>query len=558
MADERTFADYVAVIKRRWRVSAAVGALVFFGFVVAAYIQTAVYQASATIQIEKPLIPDQMVKTTVASYAEELLASVTQRVMTAANIHGLIEKFKLYPDQRSSMAMDELVAQFRADTSVTPSVVDAPTRYGRPAAITYAFTVSFKYSDPQTASDVANELAKLHVTQNSELRAGSAARTSQFLEQEAGKVAKRLSDVQSQINRLQGSSGAMIASQDPAMAATRYDQIDRDLANVDQSLREARERRDLLESDLLQTSKYRAVLSDGQPVVRGEDRLVAAQQELVAAQAKYSDDHPDILRLKREIAALTGGSVDYGSMITQLQANVSSTQEQLATARQAYSEDHPDVIRLKRILESQQKQLADAQTKAATPTARPAAADNPVYLQLQTRMRTADQEIAELSGRRAQLYARLSQYSYNPDLEAKYAPLARERDLLQAQYTDLREKYTAASLAESVESEDKGQILTMVEAARAPASPIEPNRIMLVFLGFVIGLAAAFSTASLTDSMDTSVRGSRDVEMLLRMSPIAMIPFIDTPEDVIGRRKKRMIISFVMLAIGIFVVMLVK
>ncbi len=557
MSDERTFADYVAVIKRRWKVSAAVGALVFFGFVIAAYLQTAVYQASATIQIEKPLIPDQMVKTTVSSFAEELLASVTQRVMTAQTIHELIEKYKLYPDKRASMAMDELVSQFRADASVTPSVVDAPTRYGRPAAITYAFTVSFKYSDPQVASDVANELAKLHVVQNSELRAGSAARTSQFLEQEAGKVAKRLSDVQSQINRLQGSSGAMIASQDPAMAATRYDQIDRDLANVDQSLREARERRDLLESDLLQTAKYRAVLSDGQPVVRGEDRLVAAQQELVALQAKYSEDHPDILRLKREIAALTGGSVDYSSMVTQLQANISATQEQLAAARQTYSEDHPDVIRLKRTLESQQKQLAEAQTKSSSPSARPAA-DNPVYLQLQMRMRTADQEIAELSGRRAQLYARLGQYSYNPDLESKYAPLARERDLLQAQYTDLREKFTAASLAESVESEDKGQILTMVEAARAPTSPIEPNRIMLVFLGFVIGLAAAFSTASLTDAMDTSVRGSRDVEMLLRMAPIAMIPFIDTPEDVIGRRKKRMIISFVMLAIGIFVVMLVK
>jgi uncharacterized protein involved in exopolysaccharide biosynthesis len=237
-------------------------------------------------------------------------------------------------------------------------------------------------------------------------------------------------------------------------------------------------------------------------------------------------------------------------VVTQLQANVSATQEQLASARQTYSEDHPDIIRLKRTLESQQKQLADAQTRAASSGPRPAA-DNPVYLQLQTRIRTADLEIAELTSRRGQLYGRLSQYSYNPELEAKYAPLARERDLLQAQYTDLREKYTAASLAESVESEDKGQILTLVEAARAPTSPIEPNRVMLVFLGLVLGLAAAFSTASLTDAMDTSVRGSRE-------APIAMIPFIDTPDDVVSRRKKRMVVSFVMLAIGITVALIVK
>jgi uncharacterized protein involved in exopolysaccharide biosynthesis len=215
------------------------------------------------------------------------------------------------------------------------------------------------------------------------------------------------------------------------------------------------------------------------------------------------------------------------------------------------------VIRLKRTLESQQKQLAEAQAKAASPATRPAA-DNPIYLQLQTRIRTADQEIAELSGRRSQLYARLNQYSYNPELESKYAPLARERDLLQAQYTDLREKFTAASLAESVESEDKGQMLSLVEAARAPTSPIEPNRVMLLFVGLVIGLAAALSVASLTDAMDTTVRGSRDVEMLLRMSPIAMIPFIDTPEDVISRRRKRMAVSFVMLVIAVLFVLLIK
>jgi uncharacterized protein involved in exopolysaccharide biosynthesis len=557
MTDERTFSDYVAVLKRRWKVSVAVGALVFLGFAAVAFLKTAIYEATAIIQIEKPLIPDQIVNTTVASYAEELLASVTQRVMTTENIARVIEQFKLYPDERGSLPMDDLVQLFRTNAAVTPAMVDAPTRYGRSASITYAFTVAFRYSDPAIAAQVANELARLHVTENSKLRAGTAARTSQFLEQESAKVAKRLSEIQAQINKLQGSSGAMLATEDPAMAAARYDQIDRELASVDAALRAARERKDITESELLQTPKYRAVLADGQPVVRGEDRLIAAQQELVAAQAKYSENHPDVLRLKREISALTGGAVDYGAMTTQLQAAVSSSQEQLAAARQSYSEDHPDVIRLKKQLESQQQQLADAQKRASTPAQRPSP-DNPIYLQLQTRVRTAEQEIAELSGRRAQLLARLSSYSYNPDLETKYAPLARERDLLQAQYTELREKYTAASLAESVESEDKGQILTVVEGARTPTAPVEPNRIMLLFLGFVIGLAAAFSTASLTDAMDSRVRGSRDIEMLLRMTPIAMIPFIDTPDDVIGRRKKRMAITFFALAAATLIVILTR
>ena len=121
------------------------------------------------------------------------------------------------------------------------------------------------------------------------------------------KLAKRIAEVQSKIVVLQSQVGGVIAAEDPMMAAQRYEQIDRELAAVDAGLRAARERKDVLESEALQTSKYRAILSDGQPVMRGEDRLIAAQQELVALQARYSDTHPDIVRLKREIAALTGG-----------------------------------------------------------------------------------------------------------------------------------------------------------------------------------------------------------------------------------------------------------
>jgi uncharacterized protein involved in exopolysaccharide biosynthesis len=554
--DERTFSDYVAMLRRRWKLAAGIGALIFLGFVIAAFTLTPVYEASAIIQIERPVIPDAMVQTTVASYAEELLASVTQRVMTSENIAGVIEKFDLYPDSRESVPIDTLVLEFRENASVLPSIVEAPTRFGRPAEITYAFTISFRYLDAQKASDVANELARLHVAENSALRSGTAARTSAFLQVESEKVAKRLAEVQAKIRALQGSAGGALAAEDPMMAAQRYEQIDRELAQVDTSLRAARERKDILESELLQTPRYRAILSDGQPVVRGEDRLVIAQQELVALQAKYSADHPDIVRLKREIAALTGTSTDYSQMAVQLRTTIAATEEQLATARESYSDDHPDVVRLRRSLEGLQQQLADAERRSSSPAAR-APADNPMYLQLQTRIRTAEVEISELSSRRAQLFGRLHQYSYNPELESRYGPLARERDLLQEQYADLREKLTQASLAESVESEDKGQTLALVEPARTPTLPIEPNRPMLVFLGFVIGLAAAFSTASLRDAMDSTVRGSRDVEALLHMSPIAMIPFIDTPADILQRRKKRVVSALIGLTAAVVMIVVV-
>lgn len=555
--DERTFSDYIAMLKRRWRNAVGVGGLITFGFIVAAFAIPAVYEATAIIQIESPEIPQNMIQTTVSSYSEELLASVTQRVLVTENIMGLIDRFKLFPELRQSTPDDVLVDQFRMSTSVTPTAVDAANKFGRQTAITYAFTVSFRYDDPKIASDVANELAKMHTEASSALRATSAARTSAFLQAETAKVEKRIKDVEAQIAALQRKVGGGLVTENPLLAAQRFEQLDNELAQIGQDLRAAHERKDLLESDLLQTPLYRPLLSDGQPVVRGSDRLAIAQQELLALQARYSDDHPDILRLKREISGLSAGSVDYHSLATQLRANILATEQDLAAAQQAYSDSHPDVVRLKRTLQTLQQQLADAERRASTSGTTQPVPDNPVYLQLQTRLRSAEQEINDLTRRRSELQGRIGQYAYNPAFESSYGPLARERDLLQAQYKDLREKLTQASLTQTVETDEKGQVLTLVEPARAPTSPIEPNRPMLIFLGLVLGLTAAFGIAALADAMDAKVRGSHDVATLLHVSPLAMIPYIHNPSDFARRRKKRIVIGIAALSMCVLAVVLI-
>ena len=89
----------------------------------------------------------------------------------------------------------------------------------------------------------------------------------------------------------------------------RASDLERELSRVDDDLRDARARRDLLAMQLQDTPRDSAVLDQsGQLVIRGEDRLAAAQQELVAALARYSEDHPDVRRLRREIATLTAES----------------------------------------------------------------------------------------------------------------------------------------------------------------------------------------------------------------------------------------------------------
>ena len=548
-SNDATLADYVAMVRRRWKLAAGAGGLIFVAFIIYAYTATAIYEAAATIQVERPLSPDAQVPT----YPEQLLIPVTQRVLASENVTKVIREFELYPD-RQNWPIEDLVLKFRSDTIVAPSIVDASAARARGISTTFAYNVTFRYEDAAKVAVVANELARLHSVENAALRTGSAARTSAFLQAEADKVSKSLADVQSRIAALQVRAGGVIASQEPMLAAQRYEQLDRELAQVDGSLRAARERKDVLQSDLIQTPRYRAILSDGQTVMRGEDRLILAQQELVALQARYSEDHPDILRLKREISALTGGKMDSSLVASQLRANIAGVEGQLAMARQTYSEDHPDVVRLQRNLESLQRELASVESRGPAGTPPP---DNPDYLQLLTRIRTAEIEITELSSRRAALYGRLSQYSYDPAVEAKYAPLARERDMLQGQYEDLRARYTQATLSESVESEQQGMVLFLATPARAPKSPVEPNRLVISLLGFLLGLGAAFGSATLADMSDRTVRGSRDIESLLRQTPLAMIPYIDDPGDIVQRRRQRTYLALIVLTVIVVVFVVV-
>jgi uncharacterized protein involved in exopolysaccharide biosynthesis len=546
--DERTFSDYVALFRRRWMVTAVTGAVVLVGFVLYAYMTTPVYEATATIHVERPIIADE----TVPEYADQQLVPVTQRVLSTENVTGVIDNLQLYSDVRATASIQDLVMKFRGDTVVLPTVVSTTGANNRGPTITYAYAIAFRYSDAATSAEVANELARLHVSENSAMRSGTAARTSAFLQSEAEKVGKQITEVQAKIASLLSQGGGVIASQDPMVAAQRYEQVDRDLAQIDAGLRAARERKDVYEAEALQTAKYRAIMTDGQTVIRGEDRLIVAQQELVAMQSRYSEDHPDIVRLKREIASLSGGTADYALLASRLRASIAATEQQLATAEKTYSEEHPDLVRLRKNLESLQKQLADAESRSSAPAVQQPP-DNPIYLQLQTRIRTAEIEINELSARRSALYGRLMQYSYDPDMDAKYAPLVRERSLLQEQYDGLRERYTQATLAESVESQDEGQVLKFAEPARVPRSPIEPNRPILILLGVLLGLGAAFGAAHLAEFLDGGVRGSRDIEALLHMQPLAMIPFIDSPADILHRRKTRMLMALVGLTVIVII-----
>lgn len=532
---DNTWSDYVALIRRRWRPTFATAAVIALGTIFVAFSLPAVYQSSATILIEDQGIPTDYVQTTVDSYAEQRLQTIYQRVTAGPRVLEMVDEFGLYPDDRGRIPDEDLIDMFRDNTVMEPqNVMSVNARTGREAVITFGFTVSFLDSDPVKARDVAQSLADRFVAHNAELRAETAARTTAFLDNEAEKLQQELNAIRAEIADFKALHANNLPENQDVNQRMR-ERLRDDLVRVEEALNEKYEAKALLEAEIVDVPRYRPILGDGDPVLGGVDRLAEAQQELVRLRGRYSDNHPAIQNLEREIAALTGSPENRANLREVVETDLVRNRQLLAAARETYSDSHPDVIRLQRTVESLEQQLANLVSAGSAG----AAPNNPTYLQLRTRIATAQASINDLSRRQADLIARIDELDRQqraaPEVERQYAALEQRRSLLSEQLTELRNMEGTAALGEALETGQSGERLTIVENARVPSSPVSPNRVSLTFLGIVLAIAAGLGVASLTDAMDTKVRGRQDILKILEAPPMGIIPYVEDTGDTARR-----------------------
>jgi uncharacterized protein involved in exopolysaccharide biosynthesis len=223
------------------------------------------------------------------------------------------------------------------------------------------------------------------------------------------------------------------------------------------------------------------------------DRLKYLRTEYARAKALYSEDHPDVQRLKREMEGLEAATT-LDADIAKSEANddrrqLDDAKTQLASARQRYSTDHPDVLRLERLVASLESRVpahaperaADSGTSPDEPTDRPvrASADNPPYIQIQSQREAAVTQIRALHKKRNELQATLAglekHLAETPAVERDYNAMLRDLDSAQIEYRQVRQKQMEAETAQNLETERKGERFTLIEPPFTPEEPTSPN-----------------------------------------------------------------------------------
>jgi polysaccharide biosynthesis transport protein len=113
--------------------------------------------------------------------------------------------------------------------------------------------------------------------------------------------------------------------------------------------------------------------------------------------------------------------------------------------------------------------------------------------------------------------------------------LQREADLQQSLYTQLKGKYQEVLIQESGKVEE----VSVVKPAVAPAYPFNvPSKLMIVLTGVVMGLIIGVVLAFLAEVFDTSMGTIEDVEELLKVPVLGVIPQLDSDPKRKGRPER--------------------
>jgi polysaccharide biosynthesis transport protein len=535
--------DYLGIIKRRAGLFALIAAPILTIAVALAFRLPPVYESIGILLVEQSEVSQDMVRSTITNLPDERVRRITERVLTSENLARIIAEHDPYPELEEREAVRQLrrsVVTGAEDPALVPSLIAGSTNV-------LAFRVGYMHPTAEKAHAVADELVSLYLSENQRARQEMASDTLAFLESQARRLEEQIAERETLLAAFKRDNAGRLPELS-GMNMQLLDRTERDLEAAESEIRMLRERISSIESELTHLTPYAVVMDQaGNALLSSADRLRVLQREYVQYSARYSQDHPDIIRLTREIESLSAQTGLPGFDRSILTTVLSARRQELQAARErGFTDEHPDIVRLEMAVANLEQALANApQTASRSPSAAPP--DNPVYIQRQVQLQGARTELDAALTRRDELRRRLSgleeRLTQTPEVEREYQSLSRGHEQLVAQYGDVLRKQQEATIAVNLESENRGDRFSVVSSPDQPTRPAQPNRIAILLLGLAFAFMGGAGGVALAETMDSTVRSPRDVLALLEIPPLVMVPYIDNEADIRQRRWKRVAVA---------------
>ncbi len=494
MAENRelTMDDYLAMAKRRLRVIVVPLLIAPLAGFATSYLFSPRYTSQSMILVEGQKVPTNYVVPVITSDFTDRIATVQQQMLSASRLRPVIQSLGLVKAGEEG----KLIEDIRTNMTVTPvitSISDASQGGGAAKKKNSGpnneplpgFYIGYTNSDPIRAQKICSALTSLMVDENLRSRADITKGTEDFLGRQVDDAKRALDDQDAKLATFKKQYMGQLPS-DVDTNMRMLSSLNSQLDASTQTLNRAQQDKSYAENMLAQqvaTWKVSQTTTNPQAL---QQQMNALQTQLSQLQARYTDDYPDVIKVKSDIK--------------KVQARIDEVNKP-ATA--AAASEHPGNAGVEEPAEIKQLRLQihqyqDVMTQAAS-----------------------DQKKLQ-----AQINIYQSRTAMSPAIEEQWRELTRDYDSAQGFYRDLLAKKSSADVANNMENEQQGEQMVILTPAQLPDHPSFPMRLMLAGGGLGGGLGLGVLLAVWLEFTDRSVRTEKDVAICTDLPVLMTVPWL--------------------------------
>jgi capsular polysaccharide biosynthesis protein len=211
---------------------------------------------------------------------------------------------------------------------------------------------------------------------------------------------------------------------------------------------------------------------------------------------------------------------------------------QLESLQRRYTDNHPDIQRLKKnIAEMEAEQNAKAADGEASSSQNATAYLPP---QLRVQILEAQREIESTQGQITSLQAQIANYQKRvettPKREQELLSLRRDYQNIQASYDSLLSRKLEADIAVNMERKQKGEQFHIVDSAKEPHKPVAPDMKKLFLFTVIAGLGLGAGLVLLMDKAKPTYHQADEVENTYKLPVLTSIPTLHQPKQILLRK----------------------
>jgi len=496
----RSWEEYLPILlRRRWWIllSVFLGWMAVWG---ASWFLPTTYQSEALILVEQQKVPDQYVMPNITVNLQDRLQSITQQILSRTRLQATIERFQLYSWRHGLVAFlksGDPIDEMRNDIKI--DLVQSRGHQGEFSA----FKIRYSAGSPQLAQEVNSELTSLFINENVQAQRQLSEDTTAFLENQLADARAKMAEQEANVAAFKakhlGDLPGQLESNVQILAG-----LQAQLQNTQHAVDASRQQRIYLESMLQEYQSLRASVGGADAT---SETLESLRSHLDDLRTRYTDDFPDVMALKDQIATR-------------------EKEEQQAEEKMASSQG------------TSKTTSVDASAVEGVAHGSPIAT-----MQIQSQLKANQLEIQNDQQHENDLESQVAAYrarlNMTPETEQELADISRGYEESKSNYNSLLQKQMQSKLATSLEQRQQGEQFHIIDPPSLPDKPSAPNRFRISLVGLALGLGLGLGLASFLELTDVRVRQEKDLEGVVPARVLVGIPRLGTPQEDHARQVTR-------------------